>query len=771
MKKMFLVTGLSDSAGAERVDACVRRLDGVDDVSVNVATGAMRVSFDEKTVRANDVIAAVTEAGYMARLAERDREEKNADDQRGAGFLRMACVWLLSLTVLYLTLVPRLGLPAWDFLTYPLSAGLTQMVLLLPVMVLSRDIFSGGMRSLKNRAPNLFTLVSLGAAAAAAYSVYELILGAWKISAGNAHVMRLYFDTSAMILALVALGKYVETRARLSTSAALARLSKLRPETARVMREGRERVVPASEVLAGETVVVRRGDAVPADGVVLSGEGEINGSVFTGRAEPATVSAGDEVLGASVCLSGEFAMRAEKPLKEMRLTQVLSLVEQASATKAPIARTADRVAGLFVPLVMILSAVTLAVWLILGYDAAFAVQSAVCVLVISCPCALGLATPTAIMAGTGKGAELGILVKNAASMEKLGGIDTVIFDKTGTLTAGEMRVSGCVLGEGTSFRALVALAASAEQLSAHPFAQALLREAHALNLPLDPAEDFEEVPGQGVRASVGGMRVLIGNLTMMERSAQDVSGWRERAGEVADGGASALFVAADGRVRGLIALRDELRDSAVEAVGMLDRMHIQTLMLTGDEQRTANAIARSAGIGETKCGLKPEDKEMMLRILQADGKKTMVVSDGARDASLSRAQLSLTVCGGSDFSAESSDVVVMHGDIRLVACALQLGRLAVRVIRENLFWAFFYNVIGIPLAAGALYRLMGLHFSPMLAAAVMCFASIFVVFNALRLRRYRPAMKSAAPKKHRLRSGMLRRAVETEGEVWEFGDE
>ena len=763
MKKTFLVTGLSDSAGAERVKACARHLVGVDDVSVNVATGAMRVSFDENSVRPDDVIDAVTEAGYLIRPAE--REKKAASERRRTGLMRMTGVWILSLCVLYITLSQRLGLPAWAFLTYPLSAGLTQMVLLMPIIALSREIFSVGMRSLRNRAPNLFTLVSLGAAAAAAYSVYELIVGAQKISAGEAREMRLYFDTSAMILALVALGKYAETRARLSTSAAISRLSRLRPETARVMRGGRECAVPASEVLAGETAVVRQGDAVPADGVVLSGEGEIDAAVFTGRAEPDRVNTGDEVLGASVCLSGEFAMRVEKPIREMRLTRVLSLVEEASATKAPIARTADRVAGLFVPLVMLLSVATLLIWLFLGNDTAFAVQSAVCVLVISCPCALGLATPTAIMAGTGKGAELGILVKNAAAMENLGGIDTVIFDKAGTLTAGEMRVSGCVLSANTSYRALVALAASAEQSSAHPFAEALRKEARELNLPLDPAEDFEEVPGQGVRASVGGMRVLVGNLTMMERSAQDVSVWRERAGELADGGASALFVAADGRVRGLIALRDELRASAVEAVGMLKQMRVQTLMLTGDEQRTADAVARSAGIDEAKCGLKPEDKEMMLRILQADKKKVMVVSDGARDPALSRARLSLTVCGGSDFSAESSDVVVMHGDIRLVACALQLGRLAVRVIRENLFWAFFYNVIGIPLAAGALYPLMGLHFSPMLAAAVMCFAGIFVVFNALRLRRYRPAIQNVAPRKRRLRSGMLRKNAEPQGDV------
>lgn len=737
MKKVFTVNGMNSATCAKQVEKYVKRLDGVEDASANVATGQIRVAFDETCVRENDIISAIADAGYLARLPVTGQAAKKKNKKRGAGFGHMIVVWIMALAIMYLSLGASLPLPMWALTEYLLPSGLVQMILLVPVMLLSHEIFAGGVRSLKHGAPNMFTLVALGAAASATYSIFELVRGAWMLSAGQAPEMHLYFDTSAMVLALVSLGKYVEARAKLRTSEALSRLSRLCPETMRVLRGSGECVVNAAEIAAGETVVVCKGEIIPTDGTVMTGEGCVDASMFAEKSEALCVREGMDVLGGSTLTDGEIFMKTTCPQSEMRLARMLSMVEEASASKAPIARTADRITAIFVPLVMAASVITGILWGVFGHDAAFAVKAAVCVLVISCPCALGLATPSAVMAGTGKGAELGILVKNAAAMQKLGEIDTVIFDKTGTLTAGEMRVCGCVFGQGGSRRSLMALAASAEQHDQGSIAAAIMREAADLDLPLDPVEDWEYVFGQGIRASVGGMRVLVGNRHMMELSAQDVSGWNDRADELADKGASVVYVAADGRVRGLIALRDELRVNATEAVKMMNEMGIHTMMLTGDDPRTADAIAAQAGVTEARCSLSEEDKNMMLRILQADGKKIMLVSDDVQDGDvMSRADLRVTVSDGTGSSIGTADVVIMRGDIRLAAAAAQLGRLCVKIIRENLLWAFVYNIIGIPLAAGVLYPLLGLQFSPMLAAAVMCLAGILVVFNALRLRRF-----------------------------------
>lgn len=762
MKRTFRITEIGGASCASQVEKRVRALDGVLDVSLNMVTGDMRVSFDEDEVTPGDIIAAVAATGYVARAREKrpDGEKKREKHRLRA---HLVLVWLFSLLILYLCLAKPLRLPLPEAFRYPLSAAVMQLILLLPVIILCRDVFTGGWKSLIHFAPNMYTLVALGAGTSAAYSLFELVVGAWKLSSGMAHEMHLYFDTSAMILALVTLGKYAEALARVRTSEAIARLKRLRPEAARVVRGGNETVVPAAEVSPGDTVFVRRGDVVPADGKILSGDGRLDMSMFTGESAPVSLSEGDSVLGASVCLDGAFTMRAERSGADMRLNQILALVEEAGATKAPIARTADRVASIFVPLVILLSLATAVLWSVFGESAAFAVKSAVCVLVISCPCALGLATPTAIMAGTGRGAELGILIKNAAALEQLGAINTVMFDKAGTLTSGRMRVYGCVLSDGESRRTLMALAASAMRAGTHPCVQAICAEAAALDLPMDDATEYEEIPGEGVRACVGGARVLIGNLTLMDKSAQDVSAWRARADDVSDEGAVPLFVASDGRVRGLIALKDELRPTAVDAVSALSADGVSTLMLTGDDQRTADAIARHAGITEARSGLSPEDKDVMLRILEADGKRVMLVSDGAHDApGLRRSGLTVTVGNGTDVAIESADVVILRNDMRLVAQAVRLGRMTMRVVRENLFWAFFYNVIGIPVAAGALYPLLGLQFSPMLATAVMCLSSIFVVANALRLRRFHTSAGEAGARTNRLSAvPAARRTVET----------
>ncbi len=757
MKRAFTVSELGGAGCAAQVEKCVRALDGVMDVSINVVSGALRVSYDEKRVSTDDIIAAVASAGYVARLPVKDSADKRVKRVSDAKLL-FTC--FSALLMLYLTLSDALRLPIFEFLRYPLTVGMIQMMLSVIVMRINKDVFSGGMQALKNRAPNMYTLVSLGAFASAAYSVYELFAGAWRLSAGMEASMHLYFDTSSMILALVALGKYFEARARVRASEAINRISRLRPETARVIRGDETIEIPASEVVAGDTLCVRKGDIVPADGRVLSGAAQLDESMFTGELTPALAAAGDFINGASVCLGGEITMRAEKPLNEMRLTQILSMVESASNTTAPISRTADRAARLFVPLVLLISIATCVLWGIFGGDAAFAVKSAVCVLVVSCPCALGLATPTAIMAGTGAGAESGILIKNAAALEKLNTIDIVMFDKAGTLTAGEMQVTGCALSEGESLRSLLAMAASAMQNSSHPCADAVLKAARQYDLPLDPVSEYEELPGQGISATIGDMRVLVGGLSLMKLSAQNVAKWAERSEALEDSGATALFIASDGKIHGILALSDDLRPSAVEAVKALNDMNVDTLMLTGDDMRAALAIAVKAGVKDVRANLTPDDKDVMLRILKADTKRVMLVSDGLQDApTLSHAELGVAMGGGTDLAIETADVVILRGDMRLVPKAIRLGRMTLRIIKENLFWAFFYNAIGIPIAAGALYPLIGLQFNPTLCAAAMSLSSICVVVNALRLRRFRPNADNETKK---LRRRIIRKEDDTD---------
>ncbi|MBQ3079792.1 MAG: heavy metal translocating P-type ATPase [Clostridia bacterium] len=739
MKRTFMVTELSGAICAANVEKSVRALSGVHDVSINIVTGVMRVSFDEKKVKAEDVIANVANAGYVARLTDKNEGGRfNRNSEERQLFRRLLLTCLLSILILYISLASHYPLPMARALSHPLPAGIVEMLIMVPVMLLNREVFSGGAKALKNRAPNMHTLISLGAFASFAYSIFELIRGAWLLSEQAVVQMHLYFDTSALILALVALGKFFEARARLRANQAMSRLSKMRPETATLVSGDTESTVSAASVRKGDILVIRKGDIVPADGVIVKGGGRLDASMFTGDSAPLPVKPGDAVTGATRCLMGEFTMRVEKPAGEMRLSQILSMVESAANTKAPISRMADRVAGIFVPLVLVLAIAVGVLWAVFGDSTAFAVKSAVCVLVVSCPCALGLATPTAIMAGTGKGAEMGILVKNAAAIEKLSAIDTVMFDKAGTLTSGEMQVTGCVLAEGSSIRSLIALAASCTQGSGYIYQEPILRKANEMALPLDRAEEISGEMGLGVRAKIGEMRVLVGSVTLMEKSAQDISNWRISADKLSDDGAIAVYVAADGRVRGLIILRDQLKPTAVEAVRRLTEMNVNTLMLTGDDKRTADAIAAQAGVNEVHAGLSPEDKDVMLRILQADGKKVMLVSDGTTDAPvLGRAELGVTVGSGTDVAIESADVVILRRDMRLVAQAIQLGRMTIRVVRENLFLAFFYNVIGIPIAAGALYPLIGLEFSPALGTLAMCLSSICVVVNALRLRSFR----------------------------------
>lgn len=738
MKKTFRITGINSAVSASVVEKNVRALSGVRDVNIKPSLGTMRVSYNADKTNEGEIIASVASAGFVARVMEKGARPQT-DKEMGRMLSRLVISCVLTAIILYLSLSSYTALPMWGPLSYALPGGIVQMLLLIPIAILNGDMFSGGIRAIRVRTTNMYSLIALGASAACVYSVVELIASAWRLSIGNTADPVLYFGTSSMIMTLVSLGKYFEVRERHRAKVAVSRLSGICPKEARLVTQDGVSMVDADRVRAGDRILVKMGDVIAADGVVESGSGVMDESMFTGESVPMKVNEGDSVTGAARCLSGEFILRVQKPLPEMRLTQIISMVESAANTKAPIAKTADRMAAVFMLLALVVSIATLILWIVFTGDYAMAIKSAMCVLVVSCPSALALAAHTAIMAGTHRGTEMGILIKNAAALQKLSSVDTVMFDKAGTLTAGEMHVSGYILSEGGSSKSLIALAASACQSASYPYTAPILLEARKLGVPYDLAEEYEDVKGKGIRARIGSKRVLVGDIDFMELNAQDISRWRAYSEKLLDEGAVSVYVASDGKVRGLIVLRDSLRPSSIDAVGMLTQMKVNTLMLTGDDKRTAQVIAAKAGVSEAHANLSTEDQDVMLRILQADGKKVMFVTDGKKGAPvLARAELGVIVGNGTDVAIESAEVVVLRHDMRLIAGAIHLGRRTIRVIRQNLFWAFFYNIICLPIAAGALYPVFGIHFSPTLGAAAMCLSSICVVVNAMRLRSFHP---------------------------------
>ena len=768
MKKTFRITGINSAVSASVVEKNVRALSGVRDVNIKPSVGTMRVSFNAEKTNEGEIVSSVAQAGFVARVMEKGARPQ-ADKETGRMLSRFVISCVLTAIILYLSLSSYTPLPMWGPISYALPGGIVQMLLLIPIAILNGDMFSGGVKAIRVRTTNMYSLIALGAGAACVYSVVELIAGAWRLSTGAAAEPVLYFGTSSMIMTLVSLGKYFEVRERHRAKEAVSRLSGICPKEARLVTQDGVNTVEADRVRAGDRILVRMGDVIAADGVVESGSGVIDESMFTGESVPMKVNEGDSVTGAARCLSGEFVLRVQKPLPEMRLTQIISMVESAANTKAPIARTADRMAAVFMPLALVVSIATLIMWIALTGDYAMAIKSAMCVLVVSCPSALALAAHTAIMAGTHRGTEMGILIKNAAALQKLSNVDTVMFDKAGTLTAGEMHVSGYLLAEGGSAKSLIALAASACQSASYPYTAPILREARMLGVPYDLAEEYEEAEGQGIRARIGSKRVLVGSLDFMELNAQDVSRWRVHTEKLLDEGALSVYVASDGKVRGLIVLRDSLRPSSIDAVGMLTNMKVSTLMLTGDDKRTAQAIAAKAGVSEAHANLSTEDQDVMLRILQADGKKVMFVTDGKKGAPvLARAELGVIVGNGTDVAIESAEVVILRHDMRLIAGAIHLGRRTIRVIRQNLFWAFFYNIICLPVAAGALYPVFGIHFSPTLGAAAMCLSSICVVVNAMRLRSFHPI--GAGKSENKLMRRLLKREIAEETELIAEGE-
>ncbi len=759
MKQTFNVSGMTCSACSAHVEKAVCRLDGVAEVNVSLLTNSMQVTYDEDAASSEAIIAAVKNSGYGASLPQAAGTAAPAVRQEDvmAGELaqmkhRMVWSFAFLIPLFYISMGHMMGAPLPGFLTgmdNALAFAFTQLLLTLPIMYLNDKYYKVGFKTLFRGAPNMDSLIAVGSMAAVAYGVFAIYQIGFGLGHGDGDLvakyhMDLYFESAGMILTLITLGKFLETRSKGKTSQAITRLMDLAPKTARVLREGGEMEIPVEEVLVGDRIVVRPGQAIPVDGTVVEGASAVDESALTGESLPVDKGPGDKVAAASINKSGSFVFEATRVGQDTTLAQMIRLVEEASCSKAPIAKLADKVAGVFVPVVMVIAAVTALVWLAVTHSPEQALTAGVAVLVISCPCALGLATPVAIMVGTGKGAENGILVKSAEALETLHAIDTVVLDKTGTLTQGRPQVTDILPAGGVTESALLGLAACLEAPSEHPLGAAIVEEAGARGLPRQPVERFAAVHGRGVEAVLGGRRCLAGNRAMMEEAGVDLSAWEDRAQALAAQGKTPLYFAKDTSLLGLIAVADTPKPTSRDAVAAFRSLGIDVIMLTGDNRRTAGAIGAQLGVTEVMAEVLPQDKERKVSELQSQGRKVAMVGDGINDApALARADVGLAIGAGTDVAIESADIVLMKSDLLDAAAAVELSRATIRNIKENLFWAFFYNSLGIPLAAGVFFPLLGWQLNPMFAAAAMSLSSVCVVSNALRLRFFKSKFRAS----------------------------
>ena len=762
MKQKFTVTGMTCSACSAHVDKAVRKLEGVSEVNVNLLGGSMTVEYDPAAETPEDIIAAVDAAGYGCALPQKaapGKQDTRADAARQmeeelAGMKRRFLISLCFLVPLfYIAMGHMMGWPLPQFLhdsRNALAFAFIQFLLVLPIMYVNDKYYRVGFKTLLHGAPNMDSLIAVGSAAAVVYGIAAIFQIGYGLGHGDtARVeqwsMDLYFESAGMILTLITLGKFLETRSKGKTSQAISRLMDLAPKTAVILRDGREVELPVEEVAVGDLLLVRPGQSIPVDGVVVEGASAVDESALTGESLPVDKGPGDKVAAASINKSGSFTFRATRVGDDTTLAQMIALVDEAASSKAPIAKLADKVAGVFVPVVMTIAAVTAVVWLVVtGGDITRALTAGVAVLVISCPCALGLATPVAIMVGTGKGAENGILIKSAEALETLHTIKTIVLDKTGTVTQGTPRVTDLYPCEGTTPEELLCVAASLEKPSEHPLAQAIVAEAEERGIPLVPAEGFQAVHGKGVQASLQGSGFLAGNRALMEEHGVDLGAERLLADSLAENGKTPLYFAQDGKLIGVVAVADTVKPTSAAAIAAFRDMGIDVVMLTGDNRRTAEAIGRELGVTNVIAEVLPQDKERVVAGLQQEGKRVAMVGDGINDApALARADVGIAIGAGTDVAIESADIVLMKSDLMDAVTAVELSKATIHNVKENLFWAFCYNTIGIPLAAGVFYPILGWQLSPMFGAAAMSLSSVSVVTNALRLKLFKP--KHTAP--------------------------
>ncbi len=760
-KERFWVSGMTCAACSARVEKTVSKLTGVEAAWVNLLTNSMEVTYDNTQLTADKIITAVENAGYGAGVkyneasnkankttpsaTPKDSAKKKIEDTKTR--LIWSAIFLVPL--FYISMGHMMGLPIPNFMhgtENAIAFAFTQLLLVIPIVFINFHYFKNGYKNLFKLNPNMDSLIAIGCSASIIYGIFAIYrigygLGHNDLALVEKYSMDLYFESGGTILTLITLGKFLESRAKGKTTDAITKLINLRPQTAVVIRNGKTSEIPVEQVLSGETVVVKTGNAIPVDGVIVRGSCTVDEAIITGESMPVDKTVGDSVIGATINKSGYIEIQATKVGENSTLNQIIKLVEDASATKAPVAKIADKISGVFVPIVIGIAVLSAITWLLLGKGIEFSLSTGIAVLVISCPCALGLATPTAIMTGTGKGALMGILIKSAEALEKAGQIDTVVLDKTGTITIGKPQVTD-VTAIGITTKQLVDISASIEALSEHPLAYAVIEYAKEKKYtPLD-VSNFTSYGGMGISGKIDGEYILAGNLKLMNNNKVDISQYQQQVDLLANQGKTPLFFAMGGKLIGIIAVADIIKESSKAAVKELHSMNIDVVMLTGDNKATAVAIGNSCGIKNVIAEVLPQDKESAVRKLQKNNHIVAMAGDGINDApALAKADIGVAIGSGTDIAIESADVVLVKNDLVDIVKLIQLSKKTMRNIKENLFWALIYNSLGIPLAAGAFYSVLGWQLNPMFGAAAMCVSSVCVVSNALRLRTFRPRFK------------------------------
>jgi len=740
MKKKYEIQGMTCSACSAAVEKSVKKLDGINNVSVSLLTNSMTVDYDESNIDDQRIFNAVSAAGYQAVSNTNDEKQKEDDVLKQMR---------IRLWVSFIFVVPLMYLAMGHMFDWPLPAifhgtanlitfAFTQFLLMLPIVIVNYQYFTVGFKTLWKRSPNMDTLVALGSSAAVLYGIFAIYMISYGLGHGQMKLamqygMDLYFESAGTILTLITLGKYLESKAKSRTSEAIKKLIELRPNTAIIKREGVEVEVMIDDVMVNDLVVVRPGAIIPVDGIVVEGQTTIDESALTGESMPVFKEKDAKVIGATVNQNGYIIFRVTQIKEDTTLSQIIRLVEEAASSKAPIARLADKISGVFVPIVIVISILTIIVWTLLGYDMAFVISMGISVLIISCPCALGLATPVAIMVATGMAAKEGILIKSSEALEKAQAVDTIVLDKTGTITFGKPQVSQIITYDFDE-NTLLQLVASVEHKSEHPLANAILNEAKKKELTLLETEALDVIVGKGISAVVNKQTIVIGNLRLLTDKGIDVTLADKDVEELSEQGITPLYCAIDNKLVGVIGVADQIKTSSKEAIRMLKKDH-NVIMLTGDNKKTATAIGKILELDQVFSEVLPDQKEQVIIDLQSQGKVVAMVGDGINDAvALTRADVGIAIGAGSDIAIESADIVLMKNDLSNVFDVIKISKKTLINIKQNLFWAFIYNIIGIPIAAGVLYLWLDIRLNPMIAAAAMSFSSVSVVTNALRLR-------------------------------------
>ena len=744
----FAIEGMTCASCAQTIEKAVGKLSGVDKASVNLATEKMQVSYNPSAISVSDVTGAVSNSGYAAVLETTETQDNSRAEKREKKEKRMKQLLnrfgisiIFTIPVLIISMGHMVGMPLPNIVDPMINAfnfSLLQLILTLPIMVVSWEYFQKGFKTLFKGHPNMDSLIALGTAAAFVYSLAATI--GTGMGYGNFSDL-LYYEVTGVILALHTLGLFLEERSKGQMSSAIEKLVNMAPKTARVIRNGVEQEITVDEVALGDVIRVRPGESMPVDGVVVEGRTSVDESMLTGESIPVEKKSGDEVIGASINKNGSIDYRATRVGSDTTLSQIIKLVEDAQGSKAPIARMADIITGYFVPIVIALAVLAGIAWLIAGQSGIFALSVIITTLVIACPCALGLATPTSIMVGTGKGAEHGVLIKSGEALETTHNLDTIVFDKTGTLTEGKPIVTDILVTPLITKENLLYYAASGETGSEHPLGEAIVQKSKEENMTLAKPDHFEAIPGHGIRIEIEGKDMYIGNRKLMLEQKIDLSSMEKESDRLADEGKTPMYLSVDGELAGIIAVADTLKENSMKAVKELRRRGVEVIMITGDNKRTAKAIAKQVGIDSVLSEVLPEDKAEEVKKLQEAGKKVAMVGDGINDApALAQADIGIAVGSGTDVAIESADIVLMRNDLTAVLTAIDLSHATLRNIKQNLFWAFAYNLVGIPVAMGLLHIFGGPLMNPMFAAVAMSFSSVSVLLNALRLRRFKPAV-------------------------------